>query len=257
MSPAELAQLAITNPWIGIINLVLALGAVIAAYIFYRRTKVVKKLFYSRKSVTVFTNIREHISDLTVSYSGTDINSLTITKLLFWNGGTGTIHASDIADADPVRIRSSGDVKILSATTDVVDNKANKFDLKLRRNEAVASVDFDFIEKREGSIFLVVHTGRKSDDIFMDGTLMGTGKIKHKARPALDYSEDASPLLTMFMTATLVAAAFLLFDVKGGWIFGSIVLSFIVSMGITGYIGVLWERRKSNSLKQYEEEITV
>lgn len=257
MSPVELAQLVITNPWIGIINLVLALSAIIAAYIFYRRTKVVKKLLYSRKSVTVFTNISEHISDLTVSHADTDINSLTITKLLFWNGGTVTVHDSDIADADPVVIRSSRNVKILSASIDVVDNKANKFDVRRETNEAITSVDFDFIEKREGLTFVVIHTGTKSDDIFMDGTVIGTGKVRYKKQPGIDYDNDIRVPFTLILAVAGVIGASWLFDLTGGLVAVATVLSFITSVIISGGVGTIYERRKSNALKRYKEEIAV
>src|SRR5690348_3368862 len=100
-NPLEhLAQL-FTNPIVD-----LAIGVVvtaIVAYIFYRLSRRTKEPTWDARTNVLIQGYGSKIKGLIITYGNTAIENLSITKVLFWNNGKGTMSSQDIASADPLR----------------------------------------------------------------------------------------------------------------------------------------------------------
>jgi hypothetical protein len=59
-----------------------------------------------------------------------------------------------------------------------VKNKVNNPKLSINREKNFVEIDFDFIDKKEGFIIYIYHTGEKLSEFYFEGTLKGHGKIK-------------------------------------------------------------------------------
>jgi hypothetical protein len=107
-------------------------------------------------------------------HNGQPIRNLTVTKVSFWNGGRQTINASDVVKADPVRITLT-EGHILEAPVLFFKNKANQFAAELSADGKTIAITFDYMDKDEGVILQILHTGKSSANISVVGKIKGVG----------------------------------------------------------------------------------
>ena len=82
-----------SNLW-SIVSLIITLT--LAIY-FYFKSKKVKLPIYSQWSINIINVLEKKFESLEMMYSGLQIDNLTVTKILFWNGGNDTINDQDIS----------------------------------------------------------------------------------------------------------------------------------------------------------------
>jgi len=104
-----------SSPIITLGSFLLALLGIIFAFVFYIKSRRSKKPFYSLKSVNIIRDFSSVLSDLEIKYQNESVKNLTITKIVFWNGGNETIRNNDIASANPITISSKNKYNILNA----------------------------------------------------------------------------------------------------------------------------------------------
>lgn len=158
-----------SNPWAWMIIAFITIGGFVITY----RSMPQKILKFYIINNELITSNKTILSKLEILYNDTPVNNLTVTKIVFWNNAFPTINSSDIVKASPLLIASKTgtllDVSIIKGqqssncitTSDIVDNKA--------------SISFDYLDRKEGGIVQIVHTG-DSYDISLSGKLKG-GKI--------------------------------------------------------------------------------
>ncbi|MFB2878251.1 hypothetical protein [Floridanema aerugineum] len=163
----------VTNPWFSIISLMIGvLGVILSIYI-HLKSKKVKRPFYAFSSYTLEPKVQK----LEMSYNSHKIERLTFTNLVFWKAGKDTIHNKDIAAGDPLKIRLSGNHKILDVKLVYESDKINQFNYNIDNVQSEISFSFDYLDKDDGVIMQIVHTGKHSD-FQISGTIKGAGKIK-------------------------------------------------------------------------------
>ncbi|HEY9298702.1 MAG TPA: hypothetical protein VIQ31_20555, partial [Phormidium sp.] len=117
----------VANPWFGIISLMIGVLGVILSVVFYLKSKKVKRPFYDFGSYTLEPKIQK----LEMSYNSHKIERLTFTNLIFWNAGKDLINNKHIAAGDPLKIRLSGNHKILDVKLIYEANKVNQFNYNI------------------------------------------------------------------------------------------------------------------------------
>jgi len=165
------SELTILSLLVGIVGIVLAI-------VFYIRSRRVKQPLYTIRSVNLLRAPKLEVLD--IRYANEPIVSLTATKIAFWNGGRETITRDDIAAADPLEVTMQRGVKALDAQILHCINPANRFETSVRPDASGALMAFDFLDRGEGAVVQLLHTGSSSDDIKIRGTIKGAGRPRQR-----------------------------------------------------------------------------
>ncbi len=173
--------------FISIGSCILTVFAIILAVFFYIKSRRNKRPVYIKRSANIIQDFSSKLSDLIIKYKNETVINLTITKITFWNDGRETINNTDIAEADPIRILASSDTKILSAKVIYCSNPANRFCISDIEDGNSFKLSFDYIDKNEGGIVQIIHTGKSSQDINVKGIIKGAGN------PVLRYVPTSVP----------------------------------------------------------------
>lgn len=163
---------------LGLIGMVLGILGILTGYIFYKKSLKLKEPCVSIKSFNIVDENVTSFDGLDVFYLGEKIKTMTISDVLFWNKGAGTVHRQDIAENDLIRISSKENCSILRANIITTNNFASGFSCLLDENKFDVIIDFDYIDQNQGCVIRVVHTGNNSDDILLLGSIKGTKLLK-------------------------------------------------------------------------------
>jgi hypothetical protein len=150
-------------------------------------------------------------------YQNDKIDNLTITKIAFWNAGNVTINHGDISKVDPIKISILNEKKFLDAFIISTTNPVNQFSISKVHKESSVLLSFDYIDKNEGIVIQVIHTGNSSSDITVSGTLKGMGKPIHFTSIFNElvhqkYLESPSLRRSTFRSIALVIGVLLLIE---------------------------------------------
>ncbi len=261
-----------SSPIITIGSFLLALFGIILAFVFYIKSRKSKKPFYSLKSVNIIRDFSSVLSDLEIKYQNESVKNLTITKIVFWNGGNETIRNNDIAFANPITISSKGEFKILNADIIHQSNKDNLLKLTEIKNDQSLHLSFDFLDQGQGGVIQVVHTGKSFKDIVVRGTIKGAGNPVLKKISAISNIRMLFPLLLTpstiknprhfgyLITAVLIVSSLLgvlivIFsetEKAFGWLL-SLTYGFLI---IPSYI-IFIKRKVPKSLQIFEEDFEI
>src|SRR6266545_2886551 len=117
---------------LGIVGTVLGVIGLITGYYFYRKSLRNKEPYVSFKENNLIQGYISKFEGLEVLYRGHKVETLTVSKIIFWNGGAETIHRSDITTTDPIRVvGTNDDVKILDVKIVASNNGASQFSCTL------------------------------------------------------------------------------------------------------------------------------
>jgi len=103
------------------------------------------------------------------------VDRVTVTDIFLWNAGRKTIDGTDIARGDPLRVEMVTDDEMLKAgivhaSRDVIKPAIVEFSPKTTK------VSFDFLDKGDGVVVRILHTGRAPADCQVIGTIKGVPK---------------------------------------------------------------------------------
>jgi hypothetical protein len=179
----DIQQFFIDNPLWGII--IAAVIAVLIGYISYQKGKKNRKPKYYIKSNNLITDFKSKISDFKMLFRDVQIERLTVSKMGFWNDGSETIsNENNVPKTDPIRIVSSAEYEILDVKIIKQTNpKINVFSVS-QVNKNTVNVNFNIIDKGQGCAIEIIHTGKGSTDLGMEGYVEGAGK------PQVSFNKD-------------------------------------------------------------------
>jgi hypothetical protein len=165
----------LSSPYIGALGIFIGTLLSVIGIVLTIQSIKERRPVYIKRSVNIFQNIER--SQLEIFYKKSKVSNLTITNIVFWNDGRQTINASDIAIAEPLRIASNDQVRILEATILFTSNPANR--IRLNPQPSIPSefvgVSFEYLDQNEGAIIQVIHDGRSSGAIELVGIVKGFG----------------------------------------------------------------------------------
>lgn len=179
------------NPVLNGLGFLLGIISLVLGYIFYREGLRLKKPMWNVRSNNLIQDFSSAITDLAILYKGEKVENITISRIIFWNGGKDTINAQDVARTDPLKIIATEkntllDVKLLS-----MNNKPSLFTVSLQPDKTCALLNFEYLDYNQGAIIQIIHTGKSSYDLNIVGTVKSAKIQKKYLTPA-----DRLPLPT-------------------------------------------------------------
>ena len=174
----EFVVYAASNPWLTVLSSIIAILGFIMAIIFYIKNKKSKSPYYTICSNNIIKDLVSKFDALEMRYSGKLIKNLTVSKIAFWNAGGETIDNDDIVKADPIVIRIKNGFEILDSKIIEMNNETNNFRLEEFEDKSHINIKFDYIDKNNGIVIQLIHTGYSNRDIEFQGRIKEAGKIK-------------------------------------------------------------------------------
>lgn len=135
----------------------------------FRSNKVAR---YAIWSVSIAKADLSKIPGLALLFNGEHIDTLTLTRVVFWNGGQPSIKKEEIVPGDPVRIVCNGTGQLLGAEVVVHNNKASEFESILRPDKSAADLTWRYLNRNQGAIVHVFHTGGPATGVRVQGQIM-------------------------------------------------------------------------------------
>ncbi|RNI30933.1 hypothetical protein EFA69_06480 [Rufibacter immobilis] len=158
LNPDEIANSIALNPWFVLIGgIVGVLGLFLSIY-FYFKSKSVKSLSYNTKNFQLVDSKLNKVEGLDVSYKGSKVLNLTVTRFIIWNSGNVTIRRDDIASKDPLRIAIVNEGGFLDYQVVREVNKVNDFTVTPIANGRELLIDFEYLDHNDGIIIQTYHT---------------------------------------------------------------------------------------------------
>jgi hypothetical protein len=221
----------INNFW-NIIFVFFGILGILSSYYFYKKSRKLKKPVYFQNSVNLIKNNLPKLSNLELLYKGEQINNFTITYLGFWNAGNETINNNDIASVN---------AQILEFEVMIANNNANNFIVKLNETTNCIEITFDYIDKNDGLVLKIYHTGNTSSDLVLTGSIRG---VKSFILKYINPHDVGSSLLQrMIFSAIMAVPLLLLFLASNNFnLYKSLLLTGVVLF--LGLIFFVYTRKK-------------
>jgi len=187
---------------IGIGNIIQAIITIISlwfGYDGYRKSRKASAPRYSTISSNII-NKSTLLTTRTISVTSKDerIDTLTITKLAFWNKGKATLNKESIAEKDPIHINISNGFKFLDYELQYSD-KINNITLDLSPNRDIINITFDYFAYNQGFVLKLYHTGLSSSNIILNGSLK-TGNYIERIDPFIGKSYRNNKFIKSYKT---------------------------------------------------------
>lgn len=166
---------------------------------------------------------RKLISDLQLLYHEKTIDNLAITRYAIWNSGNDVLNYSAIVETKPLQIIVSNDddVEILDAMILTQSEKTNNFVLE-EINCKYVKIRFEYIEKNDGIVVQLIHTGGKHS-LTVDCKIKGGKKVnslngQESKNKACKHPNKKKKSLTVFICgSSALVVIFWLFHILMMW----------------------------------------
>jgi len=168
---------------LAILILILGILAFISSYLLFLAGKKYREPTWSAKSSSVIYNKKKIIEGLEMTYNGDMIDNITASQVLFWNNGNEIIRFQDISSSDPVRIKVDKTVKILNVKVLPSNLPPESFTVELNEDENVVLIKFDALERGQGAVMQILHTGLPSTEVRLLGSIRGVPSIYYIKNP--------------------------------------------------------------------------
>lgn len=177
-----------------ILTLSTAVVGIVFSYLLFVKSKRNKEPCWDVKSNNLIRNFSSNIPKLEILYGKEKVENLTVSRIIFWNNGAETLERSHIVIANPLRISVKQGVKILDAEVLVSNNPHSDFSLIKSNDELSARIELEYLDKNDGAVIQIIHTGVSSIDISIDGSIKGVKRIYIKRVIELNNSTTFSKL---------------------------------------------------------------
>lgn len=160
-------------------NYLAIIGIVISTFFatyYYFKSKKVKCPTYTLTSFPLLNSEIKKIDNLEVKYFGETVQNLTATKFAFWNAGNDTINKSDIPENSPLRIKAKEGITIYSVEVIFCSDLSNNIFPIIKKGTYI--FDYDYLDRNQGCIVKILHSGNSSIDIVVSGKIKGVGDFK-------------------------------------------------------------------------------
>lgn len=196
--------------------------SLLLSIVFHYRGRKEKEPLYCIRSTNVIQDFSSRFEFLELLHSGKRIENLTVTKILFWNGGRETISSGDVPATAPLEFIANDNVQILDAKILEQKNSASDFEVLISEDRSRVSLIFDYLDKGDGCVIQLLHTGKSSKDIRMRGKIKGVGT------PSFRVPVDIAPLFRLITPLSRFAASEGIFLRKGIFVLYFAAATFLV-----------------------------
>ncbi|MDP6500883.1 MAG: hypothetical protein QGI51_05715 [Dehalococcoidales bacterium] len=173
MAMQNLQQIFADPLWTLLIGIVATL---VFSIVIYHKSKRLRKPTYFIRSTNLVTGFSKKLDKLQLLYDNNSIETITVSKIAFWNDGAETVEESNIVEA-------GDDCDILDAHFVQENDAAKKFSVALVSSK-LAGIRFESLDKGEGGVIQLIPTGKDSSDIRISGF------IKDPGTPKASYTTD-------------------------------------------------------------------
>jgi hypothetical protein len=165
------------NQWFVVIAAVCTMVSVPLTFYFYLKSKRAKLPRYAIRSNNLIKGTKNVIPAVTIRFAGHGeaIDNLTVSKVIFWNAGRDTIKKRDIITPPGIIVQAKNGCTILDAEIVHRTTPENEFEVTKAQDKSQLRVTFKYMDRNEGVLIQVFHTGVKDDDIEVLGKIMGAG----------------------------------------------------------------------------------
>ena len=171
----------VQNPLFTLSGWLIGVAGLIAAFYYGIKGKSKKELSYMIvQSEQLITSGKKRVPKLHLLFENKEIYDITVTTCTIWNTGTQTINRSDIVSGNALKIYPIEGSRILDIQILATNRKTNKFEIE-KVEDAVAILNFDYIDPKQGATVQIVHEGCT---ISFDCEIKG-GAFKEKENPNL------------------------------------------------------------------------
>ena len=180
---AEWIKEIISHPYVTLGLILLALFSFILMIVFYFRSKRFKRLYYSIKSNNIIKDFTSKFDSLEISIGGKNVEHLTATQVIIWNGGKDTIRKNDITKIGPLEIVLKEAIQILDTKILAINNPANEISIRKidsQKGKSSLQLYFEYLDMNDGCVIQIIHDGYSPDDLILTGTIIGAGKPREK-----------------------------------------------------------------------------
>jgi len=161
------------------LSIVATAAITIGATLYFRKKKILKW------SITTTNLVRDSFSTLPlliVIYKSREVDTISVSRVAIWNGGNAAIkNEGDVPKGQHIRIVGVTDTEILGYHPVASNQKTNTIgtsdDATNYEARIACNIAFEYIDKKEGAVYQVVHTGESSDDLIVEGTIV-EGQLK-------------------------------------------------------------------------------
>lgn len=171
------------NPWLALAGFLVTVFSLALAVIFYLRSRKRKLIRYAVRSTNMVKGLVSKIESLEMLYKGQRVEDLTVTRIAIWNAGEETINSDDVASGDPLCIRVGEGLKVLDEKILSIKNPTNQFAVERCPDQQGVVMKFDYLDSDEGAVIQIFHTGTSSDQVKIEGTIKGLGKVPRTTVP--------------------------------------------------------------------------
>ncbi|SET76136.1 hypothetical protein SAMN05660297_03419 [Natronincola peptidivorans] len=242
-------------------SLIIGILGIIIGYVLYLKGQKLRIPYWDIRTNNLINNFTSKISKLDIKFMDKDINNLSVSKIVFWNGGREVIDIEDISKLNNLCIKPTKEgVMILDCKVISRNSEASQFEVDYDEEKNEVIMKFDYLNYRWGAVIEIIHTGVESKDLEIDGSIKGVQSIKKKkisevpnnGLVSIFYTKKMSISIKRFIyTIYSIAFAILVFVVFREFIgLALVVLSF-------PFIGLLltWKNVAPKDLEHFLREL--
>jgi len=160
------------------IGILIGILGLIAAFVFYRKSLILKKPMWGIRTKSIVTNFISEIAFLNIKYRNKQVKNLSFSRLIFWNDGKNPIDNNDISDHNPLGIYVvQEEILILDAKIIEENSSASRIKINLHENKKCINIDFEYLNSNKGFVIELVHTGISSNDLVIKGDIKGVDRM--------------------------------------------------------------------------------
>jgi hypothetical protein len=169
---------------------------ILLSWYFYLKSARSKRPYCLTFTHSISKSVLVNDTDLRITYKGSTVPRLAVTKLVFWNAGTETISGADVPTNSPFAISVGGPCRFLNFTLDSVKKLGNGVALSIDEDMKNVIVKFDYFDKNDGFVVELLHTGESNSAIKVEATFKGAHALVHRsAAPFLSLPRPVRKLL--------------------------------------------------------------
>lgn len=178
MDLAEVFQRLPSQPLFNWLALLIGVAGVLASVYLYVRGKRTKEPFWAIRSHLLVEGYSTRFGGLDVTFGGKSIENLSVARVLIWNNGNQTIDRTDLQTADRIHIALASPAKLLDVRV-LATNSPSEFSC-IASSDTTATIDFEYLDRGQGAVVQLIHTGLSSKDVTVRGSAKGSRPPKQR-----------------------------------------------------------------------------
>jgi hypothetical protein len=159
-----------------IFGIVGVIGTIITIVGFIKRRE--KKPSWDIHNVLLIKSYKNKYSNLKISYKDNEVETLSVSNIVIWNAGSEPITKTDIETKNHLRIIPKGNVSILESNIIQEKNTSNCLGIDFNTGKNQIEIYFDYLNKGDGGVIQIFHTGTNNKDLDVVGDLVGAKIIQ-------------------------------------------------------------------------------